>query len=437
MKQLKKNDEASAVTRKRNKKEDLLQRTGSGQIYETVFALLKGSLFCENNGFRDECDSAIHACIKSADLLEKVLKELRLQTVSGIPAENCMKNAVVQKRCPDLETWTDVWGLEVARHQARFLKTAVVQQELIHTLQKRGIAVVIIKGFAAAYYYPHPELRSFGDIDALVSPEMLVKASAALEEAGFEPDHMHKEEYHLAFLKDGISIELHHSPSGIDEGPAGPYIRDEMRLGLQNIEWIKVQGEQVPVLPWKQNGIEFIWHIREHLYNGLGLRQILDWMMFADKELTEKRYYGEFRDALEKMKLQRLAAVVTRMCQMYLGLREDGFSWCKDVPEETCEELMDYLIEQGNFGIKTGYSEKTVKVISGYRTPAAMLRRLQKNGSVHFPDLAKKPMVRHFLWVPEGIDMIRTILFRRGFGNTVHDIRTGLKRDKLFRKLYD
>lgn len=61
-----------------------------------------------------------------------------------------------------------------------------VQDELLSVLEAKGIPTVILKGAAAGMLYPDPGLRSYGDIDFMVSPADFKRARAALVAAGFE-----------------------------------------------------------------------------------------------------------------------------------------------------------------------------------------------------------------------------------------------------------
>ena len=108
-----------------------------------------------------------------------------------------------------------------------------------------------------------------------------------------------------------------------------------------NIQQAKIDMPncQFPVLPWQQNGLELIWHIREHLYNGLGLRHIIDWMMFVHFFLRDTAQFNSFYKVLEGTGLYNLAKTITRLCQLYLGLEGD-FAWCLDIDANTCNELM-------------------------------------------------------------------------------------------------
>ena len=61
-----------------------------------------------------------------------------------------------------------------------------VQDEMLSVLEAKGIPTVILKGAAAGMLYPDPGLRSYGDIDFMVSPADFRRARAALVAAGFE-----------------------------------------------------------------------------------------------------------------------------------------------------------------------------------------------------------------------------------------------------------
>lgn len=59
----------------------------------------------------------------------------------------------------------------------------------------------------------------------------------------------------------------------------------------------------------------------------------------------------------QKAGAEDLAKIVTKMCQMKLGLRTD-IVWCNDADDIVCKELLDYIMENGNFGQKIGHSSR-------------------------------------------------------------------------------
>ena len=88
---------------------------------------------------------------------------------------------------------------------------------ILAALEGASVPVIVVKGPALAAFYPHPALRSFGDLDLLVSPEYLELAAEALVGLGYrdtvstawEP----KSHHHRPPMVSGDSrfvVELHH-----------------------------------------------------------------------------------------------------------------------------------------------------------------------------------------------------------------------------------
>ena len=90
---------------------------------------------------------------------------------------------------------------------AYYIRYTSEEKELIRLLESHGIPLVILKGAAAAVYYPVPSRRSFGDIDFLVLPERFTDATELLEENGYTRGE--DNERHIAYSKGGIHFELH------------------------------------------------------------------------------------------------------------------------------------------------------------------------------------------------------------------------------------
>ena len=191
-----------------------------------------------------------------------------------------------------------------------------------------------------------------------------------------------------------------------------------------------------PILPWKQNGMELLWHIKQHLYNVLGLRQLIDWMMFADHNLDDERY-NEYAEDMRKCGLLRLAIHVTRLCQLHLGLREEGISWCRKADESLCEELLAFVMEQGNFGIKGGNKDKVSKVFSKYTDPVLFISQLQEVGAREWKLLKKLPCLKPMAWMYAGVWELRNVTAERGsLIRFIKEIRNGKRRARMLKELY-
>lgn len=357
-------------------------------------------------------------CIINSDISDNTRKELRDQRIEGL-AINVL---------PEYER-------EKFQQASRFLKMISVQKEVIKILSQNNIDAVIIKGLAAGIYYPSPYLRMYGDIDILVHPRRYREAADALCQGNIlMTETLRKNATH--FSKNNISIDLHECPPGLNRVKEGTFIHEYLLSGLDDIQNTEIHQLlcNFPLLPWKQNGLELIWHIREHLYNGLGLRQIIDWMMFVNACLHTESTYTEYKDVLEQAGLLTLAKTVTRMCQLYMGL-DDSIAWCKDVEETLCHDLMSYLLDQGNFGTKKK-DDKAAKVLTRYRNPLSFLIRMQQKGVREWKPAREHAVLRPFAWVHTGVKGVSRYAEKGGLTKLEMDLEENRKRRELFDQLY-
>lgn len=315
--------------------------------------------------------------------LEKELFEITKGSLwAGSPREFHVTNEIIkelQNQAVDGLALSIIPNSEKNRYlrAAHFAQIMSVQSAVIKCLKHAGINVAVLKGIAAGIYYPAPYLRRYGDIDLLVHPVQYLSAIKILQENGYKLSEDGEEDV-TVFTESGFKIELHRRPLGLERSKERSFIESHILAGLDEIELARLDQPKMkfPMLPWSQNGLELIWHIRVHLYNGLGLRQIIDWMMFVDKCVNTTERYKEFESVLIQSGLANLAIVVTRMCQIYLGL-DEAISWCGDADDSLCEELMTYILDQGNFGTKRD-DDKAVKVLTKYRNPISFFIALQK-----------------------------------------------------------
>ena len=99
------------------------------------------------------------------------------------------------------------------------------QTQLVKLFEEAGIPLVILKGTAAAMYYPEPFRRMMGDVDFLVPQDRFDDAARLMEANGYKAFHELQKQLdtprrsrHIEFCKDEIEYELHHhfSEYGID-----------------------------------------------------------------------------------------------------------------------------------------------------------------------------------------------------------------------------
>ena len=355
-------------------------------------------------------------------------RELRSQTTAALPADVIGNHPAVDPRMKDR------WKGIAYSHVARWSQILYVQDKLVQLMEHHQIPMVILKGTAAAMYYPVPEYRSMGDVDLLVREKDYQKAFRLMRENDYilmEPED--RGEYHYSLEKNGVIFELHRRLANLPDNRAGRFLMESVYDGLEQREWRQIDGYQIPVLPWLQNGLVLLSHIRQHLDQGLGLRQIIDWRMYVEKELDDTRYPA-FQQAAGKAGLEPLAVHTTRMCQIYLGLKED-IKWCSGAKDELCQELMDYIFQQGNFGRKISWEGKGAKALS--RSGREQLRWMQRQGRRHWRAVQRYPFLGHLAVIYELFRYIAYVMKKdKPIRSLVQDMKAGQRRKRMFKRLH-
>ncbi len=260
-----------------------------------------------------------------------VYEEMKSQSVAALPLawlrKNTINNIELQKK----------WIKDCIENQGRWVRVMHEQQLLLELLDKHPIPCVVIKGSAAAMVYPHPSLRAVGDIDILVKRADYDRAASLLDSNGYSLLHdKDPESHHYGYSKEGVSIELHKRLAIIDEDDVE--LMPVFEKGIENRIWHKVENISFPTLPDGLNGLVLLFHIYQHLRSGLGLRHIIDWMMYLNKYDN----WNELLPVLRKTGMDKLALTITVMCQKYLGLK----MIVEESEEYPCDELMDYIMEK-------------------------------------------------------------------------------------------
>lgn len=272
------------------------------------------------------------------------------------------------------------------------LKTCILQDAFyyIHYKHEQShlpltVPYVILKGTSAAKYYPYPDYRTMGDIDIMTRREDYEIACRQLIDNGYRIVHdIYKE---TTVVKNGIVLDLHKQFASMNNPEHVKYLDD---LIIENIN-------PTHVLPDLVNGLVLLDHINQHLESGLGLRQIIDWMMFVDKCLPDDKW-PEFYIFAKRIGLVKLAIVCTRMCEMYLGLPRR--KWCSDAEIALCNKLMKYVIACGNFGNKKNSEADISETAFTYtRTPRSWFRLLQRQGMVNWKAAKEHEVLRPFAWI--------------------------------------
>lgn len=372
---------------------------------QALLELLKASLFGIEPRFPDCVD------------WDAVLQEAKDQTVIALAAPAVPKEEA------------EKWRVPVTRNKMRFLQILDEQTILVKLFQNAGIPLTILKGCAAAMYYPEPLQRTMGDIDFIVTPERFEEARRLMEDNGYKFDHDLGNDREYSYCKGDIILELHHRYSDVG-WDIDPLIMD----GLTHPVISELYGKAFPALPTEINGLVLLDHIRHHMSQGLGIRQIIDWMMFVHSFPGDDAWEQRFAPLVREAGLETFAATVTKMCQGWFGL-PDEITWCDHADDDLAQELLETLFQFGNFGNKTSQEERPVETVTMNIRKKGLFRYLQTVGVSNWKACQKHKILQPFAWLYQIFRYIVkgfTELFRGE--KIVKDLESGNKKSDFMKK---
>ena len=284
--------------------------------------------------------------------------------------------------------------------KAYYMRLLHEQDKLVKLFDAHDIPFVILKGFAAAVYYPKPYLRTMGDVDILVPRGRFEEAMKVMEADGYTCRYGKKEDgqpvqgvRHIEYVKNGIEYELHHhfSTDGFD-------IDDILESAINRREYRELSGHRFPVLPDTENGLVLLGHIHQHInLDSLGLRQIIDWEMYYHSVMKDKEREKEFASLARKAGLSRLADNVTGMCVRHLGLTVTSGTIKQN---DIADELLESLLTSGNFGIKkSGGTGDDISSVVGIMERKGLFSYFQDNGLETWKMCRKHPALKPFAFI--------------------------------------
>lgn len=364
-----------------------------------------------------------------ADLdYSSLYNELKIQTILGM-SQNVLKMLPASE-----DTLRQQWRAEIIQLMAHYYQYMYQQDQVLAILRDASIPCFVLKGSASAQYYPVPEYRTMGDIDLFLHLEDREKAIRVLHACGFEEE---REDVNLkkhAVMKQGRTVvELHtlymvKSPDNI--------LNQRMKQGLDHIQLVTVSGYQIPVLSDLENGLILLQHIRQHLDDGLGLRQIIDWMFYVDTVLDDTVWYTQFQPLAQQLHLENLAVSATMMCEKYLGLLPKGKTWYAGGNQDACDSLFDYIWKSGNMGRKfDADSIHGLAYLLKTKTISELFQYLQERGERKWELLSKYPWLKPFAWLRQIICYVHHHFFRAEY-SVAKDLQDGKEIHRIRRLLH-
>lgn len=378
--------------------------------------LLKNSLFGEKHGLTDaeqlealeesEKQAVYCLAVQNVSLPEEQLDAVRKRAYSGI-----MQNVRVQR-----------------------------EHSMLHgIMDEAGVPYVILKGAASALYYPQPELRMMGDVDFLVAPENVARATAALCEKGFVPWN-ERHICHIVLRRGKTHLELHFEPAGIPDGAAGGVVREYLKDAISSAALTENALSTFMNPSPFHHGLVMLLHMQHHLLSeGIGLRHLCDWAVFVDR-FSDTEFRAMFENKLKEIGLWGFAVAISLSAHLGIGLPYRAFMGREF---ELAQSLLLDILAGGNFGKKDRGRVQEGMFISnrgkdGVRHGRIVQMILTVNQIVytHWPICKKCRILLPFGWLYWGtVRACRVALGKRKPMHLAKAFRESQPRKELYKRL--
>lgn len=288
----------------------------------------------------------------------------------------------------------DKWTNSFVTQSFMWYKAMDEQKKLIDLLSSNGHPIVIMKGIANSVYFPNPQLRVSSDVDFLVRWDEYDQVFEFLLQSGYTLVGEKKEsKHHVVLAKNNIVFEMHKRPGGTRI--TGKYADQEMvdffQKGLEERVTVTCLQYEIPVFPAIHTAMVLLLHTAQHMREGIGLRHVLDWMMFVKENVDDQFWDSELQHRAQLGNVETLAKVMTKMCKRHLGLTS-SITWCDSADDKACDQLLEYVFCQGDFGAKAGSKDAEVRLLAESRNVSSFMKRLYRSSLYSMP-AAKRSIV--------------------------------------------
>lgn len=278
--------------------------------------------------------------VPSSKEWEKLFDESERQTVSGIAFEGVKKLPGTQ-RPPQMLLFEWIGLSEQIRQQNLIIDKQT--REIWCQLKKDGLDAAILKGQGIATLYGElAPYRQSGDIDIWVKGGYITVCDYV--QHTLPTDDLAYHRFHYNFFED-TEVELHHRPTLMRN------LLDDRKLAkwyngfsVESFVYLEDKGFAVPSLEF--NKIFILTHIYRHfLFEGIGLRQVMDYYFVLKSSHTENADIG---DTLKTFRMLQFAEAMMWILHTQLGLKEK-YLIC-GMNEKEGRFVLKEILQTGNFG---------------------------------------------------------------------------------------
>ena len=309
-------------------------------LYNNILSLLRG------NGLFPKVDNI---CYNLYDLAAK-------QGVLAVVWDNLSQSEAWNSNlCAGIDLALRIrWAVNVDQIEQTYLKQKKAIASLAHFFAEHGICMMVLKGYGLSLNYPIPEHRPCGDIDIwLFGIEEDAAGKSCIKNVQAQADELLREKlnisidedkhHHTVFYFDGVMVENHYDFLNVHAHVSNRVIERRLQaLARERMECVVVDGEEVYLPSADFNALFILRHTASHFAaEKIGLRHLLDWKYFVEKNASDIDW-----DALERfakeMNMHRFLYCMNAICIDYLGLSSDllpPFERDKDLEQRVLNEI--------------------------------------------------------------------------------------------------
>ena len=311
-------------------------------------------------------DLAVVACLRAA------VWQTPCDIDTAILNDNAFWQAAYRQSCGHLlSVWAINQGLTVADAARRKIQVFSVYQrtvrqnrllcDLVTLLRLNGIETVLLKGYGLSLLYPKTEMREYGDIDLYVGEENYDKTVALIRKTypqtyWFSEEHV--SHHFLMQLDENCDrvAEFHNVAMDLPGMKKAEQAFTAFTLReLQSVRTISLDGIDIAVPSVRFNAVYVFIHAWHHFSgNGVGVRQLADWMLCLHElaqtlSAEEKQAYAhDLERLLRRMSMLQIWQTFGCVIVRHLGLPKEEFLLYNASQERRGERLYRQLLHDGH-----------------------------------------------------------------------------------------
>lgn len=214
--------------------------------------------------------------------------------------------------------------------------------DLARQYARKGIQMMVLKGYGLSLDWPIPNHRAVGDLDIYNFGKWKEADAFIAEQLGIKIDVGH--EHHTVFNFHGVAVENHYDFINTKAHRDAPKIETQLKsLAEKNCREIEIDGIKIYLPSADFNALFLIRHMGQHFAGEhLNLRQILDWGFFIQAH-HEEIDWNDIIGFLKDMGIYTFFNQINAICVDYLGFSEKDFPTIRRNKELEERILMDIL----------------------------------------------------------------------------------------------